>query len=233
MTKQDFINRVLLIMNEAGMADKSGQMFIGADQAQVDKQIEGAYVDAWRRCAKVVSRAWLSNKSFKQQGLVFDKANGTGYVELPSDFYLLSSFKMKGWQKTVHEASVSNDRVMAIQSNEYTRGSEIRPVCVIDLQDVNGVIKHVLRYYSLKKGAADHEVETAIYVPVVKPLKELDKEDDMGISDQIVEPIAYITASTVFTMHEKDEVAKALETRAVQMLPGLESVVGNIVTTKQ
>lgn len=233
MTKQEFINRVLLIMNEASMADPNGTMFIGADTAQVDRQIEGSYVDAWRRCVKVMPRSWFENKSFKNQGLVPNYAGGTGYVELPSDFYLLSSFKMQGWQKSVQEASMINELVSSIQSNDYTRGSEIRPVCVIDLQEVSGTVKHVLRYYSVKKNLSEHQIDQAIYVPVVTPLGELTSDADLKLSDQVIEPLAYITASTVFTMHEKNNIAQALDARAVEMFPGLQSVRNGVITIKQ
>src|ERR1035437_620129 len=62
VTKSEFINRVMLIMNEAQLRDAQGVSFTGADSAQIDKYIEGSYVDAWRRCAKVMPRAWLGNK---------------------------------------------------------------------------------------------------------------------------------------------------------------------------
>jgi hypothetical protein len=233
MTKQEFINRVLLIMNEASMADPAGTMFIGADTAQVDRQIEGSYVDAWRRCVKVMPRSWFKNNSFKNAGLVPNLAQGTGYVELPDDFYMLSSFKMQGWQKAAHEASMINDLVSSIQSNDYTRGSEIRPVCVIDLLEVSGTVKHVLRYYSLTKNLTTHVVEQAIYVPVVTPLGDIETTAELGLSDQVIEPLAYITASTVFTMHEKNNIAQALDARAVEMFPGLQSVKNGVTTVKQ
>ena len=233
MTKQDFINRVLLIMNEASMTDTQGQMFIGADSAQVDRQIEGSFVDAWRRCVKVMPRSWFANASFKTAELTQNTTDGTGYVELPDDFYLLSSFKMGGWQKAVQEASLINELVSSIQSNEYTRGSEIRPVCVIDLEEIAGDIKRVLRYYSVKKSLSEHTIEQAIYVPVAMPLKELNITDELNISDQVIEPLAYLTASTVFTMHEKNDIAKSLDARAVEMFPGLQSVKNGRETIKQ
>lgn len=233
MTKKDFINRVLLIMNEASMVDTQGQMFIGADSAQIDRQIEGSFVDAWRRCVKVMPRSWFENATFKDSVHTPDLANGTGYVVLPVDFYLLSSFRMKTWQKAVQEASVINDRISSIQSNEYTRGSEIRPVCVIALKEVGGVIKHVLEYYSVMKGLASHTIEQAIYVPAAKPLNLIDANTELNLSEQVIEPLAYITASTVFTMHEKNEAAQALDQRAVEMFPGLQSVRGGVSTIKQ
>lgn len=233
MTKHEFINRVLLIMNEAGMIDKQGEYFIGADEVQVDRHISGSYVDAWRRCVKVMPRSWFANKSFKNNTHVADYAHGIGYVVLPDDFYLLSSFKMQNWQKSVNEANVENDRVGNIQSNEWTRGSEIRPVCVIALEEVGGEVKNVLHYYSVQNGLTQHVIEKALYVPVVRPMNEMNLDDELHLSDQVIEPIAYLSASTVFTMFEKYDISKALELRAVEMFPGLQTTKSGVVSTKQ
>ena len=48
----------------------------------------------------------------------------------------------------------------------------------------------------------------------------LQPEEELKIHDQVIEPLAYITASTVFTMHEKIEVARGLDARAIEMFPG-------------
>jgi hypothetical protein len=322
MTKSEFINRVLLIMNESGQLDVTGTSFSGADNTQIDKHIEGSYVDAWRRIAKVAPRMWLGNKSFKSNIGIIDTftfngganegfavndtiyitnntgkraifkvltvtetepqtvslvsceegfsassyfatvltglgditgdvvisvtaiktitndpiksvAEGTGYIILPDDFYLLTKFKMEGWKVAAMEAAVSNSRVANIQSNEYTRGSQIRPVVVIDNVDTGAAIKSVLKYYSLPKGQTTHTVEEALYVPVVKEMSTLGIDDNLGISDQIIEPLAYLSAATVFTILEKYPVAQALEGRAEAMLPGLISIKGTTATVKQ
>jgi hypothetical protein len=239
MKKRDFINRVLLIMNEAGMFDAAGNSYLGADTTQVDRHIEGSYVDAWRRCAKVMPRAWFHNEALMAVGGVIttaDLANGTGYIILPSDFYLLTALKVKGWQKAVYEAAVENEKTASIQSNEWTRGSTIRPVCTISNKLINNGdngIKQVLNYYSLPKGLASHIVEEALYVPVCKALKEINEIDDLDLSEQIIEPLAYLSASTVFTMFEKYEIAGALEKRAVEMFPGLSKMKGANITIQQ
>ncbi len=233
MTKQQLINRVLLIMNEAGMSDSQGAAIIGADSAQVDRYIESSYVDAWRRCVKVMPRVWFENKSFAEATLVPDLEKGTGHVVLPVDFYVLTRFKMQGWQKAVHEAALENERTSNIQSNDYTRGSSIRPVCTLSIKvDASGT-KHILNYYSLKKGLTSHVVEEAIYVPVATPLTEIAMDDEVNLHDQVVEPLAYILASSVFTMFEKYDISKALEARAAEMFPGLQTVKMGTLTTKQ
>ena len=235
MTKGDFIKRVLLIMNEAGMFDQAGNSYLGADTAQVDRHIEGSFVDAWRRCVKVMPRAWFKNATFPTTEN-YHKPNltdGTGYVILPTDFYLLTVFKMEGWQKSVYEASIENEKTASIQSNEWTRGSTIRPVCTISNKfDTNGV-KQVLNYYSLPKGLLSHVVKEAIYVHVCGSITDKADSYYLDLNDQIIEPLAYLSASTVFTMFEKYDIAAALEKRAVEMFPGLSKVKGANVTTTQ
>jgi hypothetical protein len=231
-TKEDYIKRVLLIMDEAGLSDIAGNSLLGADTTQADRIIEGSFVDAWRRCVKVMPRTWFQNKTFKSAVNHPNVSAGTGYVELPADFYLLCEFRMIGWRKSVYEASLENERTSSIQSNEYTRGSEIRPVCTISNKSVGDAIKQVLHYYSVQPGKT-HEIEEALYVPVVKSLKEYSLNEDLGISDQIAEPLAYLSASTVFTIFGKYDISQALQQRAVEMFPGLQSVRGNNITIKQ
>ena len=233
MKKSEYIYRVMLIMNEAGLYDIEGNSLLGADTAQVDRHIEGSYVDAWRRCAKAMPRGWFKNDSFKENEIITNLPDGSGYVVLPDDFYLLTSFRMKGWKKDVVEASNENERIASIQANEWTRGSSIRPVCIISTEEVEDNIKQVLKYYSLSKGLDTHEIEKAIYVPVTKPLNEYSDDEDLGLDDQIIEPLAYLSASTVFTMFEKYEIAKALDQRAIEMFPGLSKVKGTSITINQ
>lgn len=233
MTKQEFINRVMLIMNEASMSDSQGALIMGADNAQVDRYIESSYIDAWRRCVVVMPREWFENKTFKTSSLVSDLAEGTGYIELPSDFYLLTSLQMAGWLKPVFSASIENERNSNIQSNEYTRGSTLRPVAVIGMEEVSGTMKRVLKYYSLKKALSAHTVKKAIYLPIPRPLKDIDMDEQLKLSDQVIEPLAYLLGSSVYTMFEKYEIAKALEMRAAEMFPGLTSQVKGVTTIKQ
>lgn len=319
MTKQEYINRVLLIMNEAGLYDKDGNSYVGADSAQVDRYIEGSFVDAWRRCAQVLPKAWFKNERFDMYPKVENLSDGTGYIILPSDFYLLNSFKLKSWRKPIFDAYIENDRTSSIQSNEWTRGSEIRPAGTISnkifefvpnvsnvityFQDdtppfpinyaqiyynpdtfglykpsagmsgwelfgyavykkgdifkfgntfyiltnnpaqdqwhelkeikINPGITQVLNYFSLQKGLSEHVIEEAIYIPVANNLIEYAGEDELGLDHRIIEPMAYLSASSVFTIFEKYDIAKALELKVVEMFPALKSVKGTNVTFKQ
>ena len=229
MKKLEYISRVLLIMNEMGRDDTQSIFTQGADSTQVDRYIEGSFIDAWRRCAAVLPKSWFGKKSFKTGQHVKNLTEGTGYVVLPSDFYLLNSFKMVVWKKTVYDAYVQNDRISSIQANDFTRGSQIRPVTVLDTVEIGGAFPNVLRYYSLPKNLTNHTVEEAIYIPSVKPMSEYTIEEDIDIDPRIIEPLAYLSASTVFTIFEKYDIAKALEEKVVQMFPGFKSIKGSTV----
>jgi hypothetical protein len=234
MTKAEYINRVLLIMNEAGMLDATGHSLFGADVTQVDRHIEGSFVDAWRRCVKVMPRTWFKTASFKGAVIYPDLAGGTGCVELPSDFYLLTAFRMAGWRKPAYQATIEDEKTASVQSNEYTRGSELRPVCTISTREVGvGNIRQVLNYYSLQRGLALHTVDTALYIPVCTPLTDHALTANVGLDEQVIEPMAYLSASTVFVMFEKYDIAKTLEAKAVEMFPGLARVRGTNVTINQ
>lgn len=232
MTKQDYIQRVLLIMNEAGLYDKDGNSFVGADAAQVDRYIEGSYVDAWRRCATVMPKAWFKNVSFSSETHTPNTVEGIGFVVLPEDFYLLNSFKMTSWRKAIYDVYIENERTSSIQSNEYTRGSQIRPVATISTKMVGGVPKQVLNYYSVPKGTQD-TIEEAIYIPVAEAIKDAALTLDLELDHRIIEPMAYLSASSVFTIFEKYDIAKALEQRVIEMFPAFKSLKGTNVTFKQ
>jgi hypothetical protein len=234
MTKQEYINRILAVMNETGMFDQNGNTLLGADKAQVDRSIEWSYVEAWRRCVKAMPRTWFGAVSFSGQTHVPNLANGTGYVVLPDLFYLLVSFQMDGWQKPVYEAVLENELTAAIQTNPYTRGSTIRPVCTITQEDTgSGVIKQVLNYYSLRKGLASHTITKALCIVEPPDLTTLADTAVLDLDPQATEPLIYIAASTVFTIYEKYDIAKALENKAVEMFPGLVRTRGTATTNIQ
>ncbi len=230
ITKEDYIQRVLLIMNEAGLFDKNGNSYIGADAAQIDRYIEGSFVDAWRNCAAVLPKAWFFNRNFIGQTRSHLAGERTGYVILPNDFYQLNQFKMSTWRKAALDAYIENERTASIQSNPYTRGSEIRPVVTISTKTVNGVPTQVLNYYSCEPGAS---VDKAIYIPVATALDKLENNDEINLDQRVIEPLAYLSAATVFTIFEKYDVAQAIEVRVAEMFPAFQSIKGTNVTIKR
>jgi hypothetical protein len=55
----------------------------------------------------------------------------------------------------------------------------------------------------------------------------------LGLSLQIIEPMAYLSAGTVFTLFEKYDISKALEQKAAEMFPGLARARGASIAVVQ
>ncbi|MDR1562199.1 MAG: hypothetical protein LBS54_03795 [Dysgonamonadaceae bacterium] len=241
MNKSQFIQRVAAVIDESGQLAADGGQYFGAEVTNLDRHIEEGYVDAWRTCvnAQGAQRAWFKNCSFDDAELHADLPQGTGFVVLPADFYLLTSFKMKGWVKPVFEATLVNDRALAVQSNEFTRGSRIRPSVMIDVENIESQdstsVRDVMRYFSLPKGLSTHEIEKAIYVPIPRPLTDPYYDTAIGgaypdieLSQQVLEPVIYVTGSNVMTLLGKYPAAEALMNRAVSLFPGLINARGTV-----
>jgi len=219
ITKQDFIQHVLHILNEAGVTN--GAEMVGADMTQLPLYIEKLYPAAWRRAVKIFPRTWFNTISFADGEKVVNAPDGTGYVVLPTDFLLLSSFKMSGWKTNVLTAPEETPEINAKQSNEYLRGTIQRPVCVLRFKNIENTTDHttrlrkVLCYYSLPRTADEttHAIETALYIPNVTEFG-----DTVDIDDNGLEALAYITAATVLTSLEKDTAAKAIESKILEMI---------------
>ena len=217
--KAEFISRVMQIMNELGWNDTESNAFIGSDTTKVKGHIESVFVDAWRKAVNIFPKTYFIIKDFSDQKLVSDVPHGTGYIVLPEDFYSLVSYKMRGWQVAGETLIPSSDPLAKIQANEYTRGNICRPICIqnkITVQERQGdnivpVPTDVIQYYSLPKGAK-HEVEEALYIPIENTLN-----DQTKLTKNLFVPLAYICASMVFYIFEKQDIAQVLEKQATQI----------------
>lgn len=218
--KAEFIKRVMQIMNELGWNDTQSDAFVGSDTTKVMGHIEYVFVDAWRKAVNIFPKTYFTIRDFSEQKLHFEISQGTGYVILPSDFYRLSSFKIKGWQTTVETLIDNNDPLAKVQANEYTRGNICRPVCVLNMKAVkvregDAIVptpKQVIEYYSLPK-VIKHEIAEALYIPLIEPLS-----DNTQLKEKLYIPLAYLCASMVFEIFEKPEIAKTLEGQAMSII---------------
>lgn len=218
--KAEFISRVMQIMNELGWDDTESNAFIGSDTTKVKGHIESVYVDAWRKAVNIFPKTYFTIKDFSKQKLVHDISQGIGYVVLPNDFYMLSSFKIREWHSASETLLDSTDPIARIQANEFVRGSVTRPVCIknskairtrID-EDIVLIPTDVLEYYSIPKGY-EAEIEEALYIPLISPLS-----DETKINEKLFIPLAYLCASMVFYIFEKPDIAQILENKAKEII---------------
>jgi hypothetical protein len=214
MLAADFIKHVLEILNEAD-ASISGAELVGAEMVNISTYIEKLYPAAWRAAVKIFPRTWFLPVSFANATKIVNAPDGTGYIILPVDFLVLSSFKMTGWKIDVLSAPEETPDINKKQSNEYLRGTHRNPVCVLRYISFNNALRKAMYYYSLPKttDAGTHVIEKALYVANVTTLGT-----DVDIDDNGLEPLAYLTAATVLTSFEKETAAKAIESKILEMI---------------
>lgn len=208
------------IMNESGWNDTESYGFIGSDVTHIKDHIERVFVDAWRKAVTICPKTYFTIKDFSSNKIIPDISQGNGYIVLPDDFYEIVSFKMKGWQVACEVLTKSSDPIARLQANKYTRGNICRPVCVrnnksIKERDGDDYVyspKEVLQYYSLSVGSIQ-EIEEAFYIPMVDSLK-----DNPKINEKLFIPLAYLCASFVYSIFEKLDIAKALESKATEII---------------
>lgn len=194
----DFVSKVKQIMNDVGWSEPEYE-YIGSDSSKLDTHIRRVFPDAWKRAVKLYPKNWFNLKDLSVS-VNGDIASGVGWFELPTDYYGWGWFKMNGWFCECEELADSNTSVARRQSNDYVRGSIVRPVCV---RRGNRVY-----YYSLPKGKA-HVVAGGKYIPMV------DDVDDAVIGERLIAPLAYLVASMVYLIFEKHDMAKQLEDKAL------------------
>lgn len=218
--KARFISRVMQIMNEIGWNDTGSDAFIGSDVAKLKENIESVFVDSWRKSVSLFPKTYFTIKDFSDCKLVSDIPLGIGYVLLPSDFYSLFSFKMRGWQVASENLIQISDPLARVQANEYTRGNVVRPVCLFGNKTIKERVgddyisyqKDVLEFYSVPVGSKQ-EIEEALYIPLISPLSE-----NTIIGERLFIPLAYLCASMVFYIFEKPDIAQVLEEKSTEII---------------
>lgn len=209
MLKIEYINRVLVLMNEADMTKRDKFDFDGADNSDVVKHVTDVYTSAWRKCLSFVPISWANVSNFGE--LPYDMNDGSGYLTLPLDWYRLYCFKMQGWQREVYRVAYEGDEIATMQSRQFARGTPLHPVCV-ECTNNDGI--KILRYYSLPRGIK-HQIAKALYVPMCKPIDCIKNEVDLELDQRLEDILCHIAASMVYLRFENYNFSKALENEAV------------------
>lgn len=215
MNKRDYIDGVMKRLNELGWDDPLAGMYIGSDTSKTERQIAATFRDAWRKTAKIAPKNFFKCASFAASPPIDDISTGTGYVILPSDYYMLTEFRMSEWIASAYDAPEETRDLATVQANDYTRGSWIRPVCLV-AKTGNGL---ALRYYSIPRGA-QHIIDKALYVALPAEIEGEADGYELGITDsgddRLYDPLMWIHAGIVSTMFEKYELAAICDAKAAE-----------------
>jgi hypothetical protein len=210
-------------MNELEWEREFTEIFAGTDTTNMEVHIEHSYASAWRKAAAVLPKLYFRQSSLKETGQhYYGTADGTGCVALPEDFYLLSSFRMRGWLKPVYHAPEETEETAQIQANEFIRGNYELPVCTLSPyapiyagMPAEGD-RRLMRYYSLPKNMP-HYIESGFYIPLTEDISGLDAEGTMCEKEELYEPLQWIHAGIVFGILGRADEAKLCDERALEI----------------
>lgn len=207
MTQDQIITKVRSIMNEAG-ADETLSL-LSEDTVKLDEYIKSCIPDAVNLVV-INSPFRCVNKKAYTPAQIHNNGDGTGYVDLPTDYISLIAFKMTAWKKTVVKAAPANSLVYAAQCNPVTRAGKNKPVCVINY--VSG--DRVLEYYSI--GISDTPaVSLFLYEAKYDSTAGLNLEEN----DPIAIAVCYMCASLVYSIFENSNTAKEMKLNALSLIP--------------
>jgi hypothetical protein len=213
MDKDSYVKLVKSRMNEVGWDDGYSGVLPGGDVSKVGRAVELTFVDAWRHAVSEFPKDYFVTSSFVGMPHVYDVSEGTGFVVLPSDYYVLKQFGMEGWRKPCYIAVEETDAVSVLEANRYVRGNYVRPVCVLSEHSGYG---RVLRYYSLPRGMK-HVVSVALYVPLTGGIEGLGGSADLSLDGRLYGPLSWLNAGYVFSMFGGVDMAKVCEDRALSI----------------
>lgn len=185
--KDEIISKVKAIMNEIG-EEETNSSLLDEDTIKIDQYIESCIGDA---LAMIVLKSAIPVNPKKGTSNPVNNNDGTGYIVLPDDFLKLIAFKMEGWKRTVSEAFPLDSEKAKQQSNEYTRGGNNKPVCVLSYSPEG---KKILEYYSVT--GSNHTVSVFVYEASYEPSSGINMES----SDAVFYALCYMTAGLVYSI---------------------------------
>lgn len=136
--------------------------------------------------------------------------DGQGYVVLPPDFLRLTFFKLRSWRCPVYGTYSENSDKARMQDNSFTRGTPIRPVCVLSY-DLKG--NKIMRYYIAgyenngKYNRRDHRIDRALYISIPEWTGE--ENDEIDFDPLLREAIINYTAALVMVTRKDANAAES------------------------
>ncbi len=145
------------------------------------------------------------------------RADGVGYLPLPSDYLRFRSLRMRGWEHSVDRLYTEGDWQERAQRHYATRATPHNPICVLGCDDLGNAVIH---YYTVPRNTAPHLVESGLYVPnITLPTGEEDVE--VEIDTRLADAVAYRAVSLYYDTVERADLSATNLQQALQLLQQL------------
>lgn len=174
----DLVRDVRVLLDENRL--ETSYLQSDTDNMELDEIIHSNIVDAVRSVLTGAPSGMLEGVPLNiPEAAQYMETDGSGYVVLPPDFLRLLYFKMRSWRKGVYKAYPEASNIARMQTNLFTRGTPIKPICILS-HDLNGSL--TLEYYSVgfenngTYNRRDHRIDRALYIPIPSIIAKDDVE---------------------------------------------------------
>lgn len=205
MKKQDIVEKVRVIMNEAG-AEESLQL-LSEDTVKLNVYIESVIADAINLLmVEDALNPRFFNLSNNIQGVISTVYDGASRVVLPADFLRFVSIRFSGWKRAVSTLHAFGSDQYKKQKNTYTRAGVNKPVSVVAFYQGNEVIENY----------PSGTLEDFTYV---KKINDTTDSSLANINEGIFISICYMCASLVYSIFEMSQQSELMKKISIEQLP--------------
>lgn len=149
----ELIKEVRIALDEN--ASQTEYIKTNADNLELDDIIKAKLPEAARDVTETADVELLEPETMKTE---LTRTDGGGKLSVPEDFLRLVSLKMKEWNRSVTVVAGEGSDIELMQRNKYTRGTAMKPVCVMAF-DASG--KKVIEFFG-----AGSAIDWALYMPI-------------------------------------------------------------------
>lgn len=206
MTEQAIVDKVRVIMNEAG--EETTLSMLSEDTLKISDYIRESIPDA---VALVQMNSPVRSVNAKMYSPVLTMMTGDGCyrADVPDDYVSLIGAKMSKWSRGCVGTSDFQSEEYKRQCNPVTRSGKNAPVCVYG-PGIGGKM-----YIYLYPGLSGDTMEYFSYEGRYTPGSGLPLSED----DPLLLAVCYMTASLVYSIFENKQSAEKMEQIASKFIP--------------
>lgn len=201
MTFQEIINKVRVIMNEAG--EEEELHLLSEDTVKLDLYIETVIPDAVNL---ILLLSPVNHINATGASLTIQNFDGIGVINLPPDFLKLVAVKLREWKRAVFMAYPLNSEEYKIQHNPVTRSGVNKPKCTLSYNAFGPTIEcfpsGTMEYFSYIKSASSSN----------------NKGLDL-IKETLHLAVCYMCARLVYDIFEMPQIAEKMKSIAMELIP--------------
>lgn len=210
MKLRTIIDRALLVADEVG-SNTTGYATSGFD----NEDRIAAFIESALRWVLLHAPVRLLTPRFLY-GNIDAQADGSGYIELPSDYLRLCTLRMEGWRTELHEVLPATHPLAALQLSAATRALPSAPLCFYATTPSGAAAIH---YYGASR-EGEHEIRIGTYQADIS-IDTTDSDSEIELNSQLLDAVAYKCVAAFFASIERSDLMQLCEAQAVAALPTL------------